>query len=237
MTLDDFVLPVPWWNRDIWTCGHHWSGREPATYRFDPAVSRRPHTGIDLAAPQGTAIVAPAPGIVTSSGWSNAAAGYVVSIRHDVIYQGAPRRVWSRHCHCLATGLARVGKAVAAGERVASVGSTGASAGPHDHHSLFLDVEFPNWQTQRHLMLDPEPVYSPGKALLMMEGHPYPEDVKRLQRRLNAVGYDPPLDVDGDYGPETSTAVRWFQTKVHLHVSGEASPITLAILFSRRVPA
>lgn len=233
-TLSDFINPVPEWNRNIWQAGHFWSGRQPSTYRFDPVRSVRPHTGIDLAAPSGSPILAPADGLVTFSGWSNAAAGYVVSIRHQIQLRGQVRFLWSRHCHCLPNGLMPRGRQVDQGQQVALVGSTGASAGAHDHACLFLDVEYPAWQTQRHLMLDPEPVYAPGGYELMQQGHPFPEDVRRVQRRLNIAGYEPALKVDGDYGPATAAAVRWFQEKMKIHVSGEASPITLVFLFGRQ---
>lgn len=230
------ILPVPAWDRRIWTAGHFWSGRGPSTWRYQRGVNERPHTGIDLAAPSGSEIVAPEDGLVTFSGWTRGGGGYTVAVRHRLPWRGVPTFIWSRHCHCLPTGMAPRGEFIQRGGQIARVGSTGASAGPHDHHSLIVGKEWADWRTERDLFIDPEPVYLHGEALLMQQGHPWPEDVERLQRRLNQIGYTPVLRVDGDYGAATAAAVAWWQGKARLHQSGEASPITLATLFARRTP-
>jgi len=237
LTVADLLNPAARWDGHIWSCGHHWSGRQPSTYRFVDGYSARPHTGIDLAAPSGSPLVAPADGVVTVSGFSNDSAGYVVAVRHRLLWRDEPEDIWSRHCHCLRSGLAPKGSYVEAGAQIALCGSTGESGGPHDHYSLIIGKEWADWRTEPERFIDPEPIVDPGGALLMSPGYPYPEDVKRLQRRLNTVGYTPPLKIDGDYGKATGVAVKWFQTKAGLHPSGEANPITLAVLFARKVIA
>ncbi len=58
------------------------------------------------------------------------------------------------------------------------------------------------------------------------------DGVKALQAALNATGYQPPLEVDGEFGPLTLTAVYWFQASSQdslgrpLEVDGEAGPLT-----------
>jgi lysozyme len=51
-----------------------------------------------------------------------------------------------------------------------------------------------------------------------------------VQTKLNAVGANPQLDVDGDLGPATSAAIKAFQTSHGLVPDGIAGPQTLAAL-------
>lgn len=51
-----------------------------------------------------------------------------------------------------------------------------------------------------------------------------------LQNLLNAAGDDPPVAVDGSYGPATAVAVRAFQQRRGLVVDGIAGPLTMAVL-------
>ena len=46
------------------------------------------------------------------------------------------------------------------------------------------------------------------------------DDVKRLQQAINAAGMQPPLVVDGKFGPKTAAAVRWYQGQNGLTVDG-----------------
>ncbi|HZG35514.1 MAG TPA: peptidoglycan-binding domain-containing protein [Gaiellaceae bacterium] len=45
--------------------------------------------------------------------------------------------------------------------------------------------------------------------------------VKQQQLAVNSLGYAPPLDVDGDWGPKTAAGVKWLQQKVGAGVDGE----------------
>lgn len=83
-----------------------------------------PHTGIDLAAPTGTAIVAVSGGTVTHSGYYGAC-GLTVEIQLE---DG-----WSmRYCHQSSVAV-QVGQQVSPGQLIGYVGSTGNSTGPHLH--------------------------------------------------------------------------------------------------------
>ncbi|MEU1895995.1 peptidoglycan-binding protein [Streptomyces pristinaespiralis] len=48
------------------------------------------------------------------------------------------------------------------------------------------------------------------------------------QRAVNGLGYTPPLDVDGLFGPLTNTGVKWLQTKVGVSADGLWGPLTEA---------
>jgi hypothetical protein len=50
--------------------------------------------------------------------------------------------------------------------------------------------------------------------------------VKVLQAALNRAGYAPKLEVDGEFGPLTLAAVKWFQTRMKIEVDGIVGPIT-----------
>lgn len=53
-----------------------------------------------------------------------------------------------------------------------------------------------------------------------------PVRVKWLQTALNLLGANPPLDVDGEYGPNTKTAVLQFQETHRLVADGWAGDVT-----------
>src|SRR5215470_12736399 len=57
-----------------------------------------------------------------------------------------------------------------------------------------------------------------------------PIRIKWLQTALNALGANPPLDVDGEYGPMTKDAVLQFQTTHELVADGWAGDLTRAAL-------
>ncbi|MGL6133051.1 MAG: peptidoglycan DD-metalloendopeptidase family protein [Prochlorococcaceae cyanobacterium] len=88
------------------------------------------HTGIDLAAPTGTPVVASLGGKVVSSGEAGGY-GLVVELEHD-----NPRRR-TLYAH-LSELYLKSGDRVRQGEVIGRVGSTGLSTGPHLHFELRL---------------------------------------------------------------------------------------------------
>jgi len=71
----------------------------------------------------------------------------------------------------------------------------------------------------------------PGGAVPTPASLATPDDgVRWLQQALNDLGFTPKLDVDGDYGANTTNAVKWFQRLEGLGVDGAAGPITRAAL-------
>ncbi len=90
----------------------------------------RPHLGVDLAAPSGTRITAPARGRVTFAG-RKFALGMVVEIDHG-------GGVTTRYAHCRSIQV-QAGQIVAFGAQIATVGSTGLSTGPHLHYEVLIN--------------------------------------------------------------------------------------------------
>lgn len=85
------------------------------------------HTGMDIAAPTGTAIYASDAGKVTFSGWKGSY-GYMVIINHGNGYE-----TYYGHCSKL---LVKAGETVSKGDLIARVGSTGNSTGSHCHFEV-----------------------------------------------------------------------------------------------------
>ena len=108
--------------------GFRWpaTGRISGVYgsqRILNGEPRRPHYGIDIAAPAGTRVVAPADGVVTL-------------VHPDMFFSGGTLIV--DHGHGLSSAflhLSRIlvekGERVVQGQPIAEVGSTGRSTGPH----------------------------------------------------------------------------------------------------------
>ncbi len=234
--LRDWTCPVPepLGGDGRWHAGHLWSGRDPACPRYDlpPAGVHpsRPHLGLDIAGIEGSLLLAPDDGVCVEWGY-NSGAGYYVTLRHRVRWGHGLLEVFSRQCHCLPDQIIQADDVVLQGEPIAFLGSTGGSASPHDHTTIMLTPTLPS---SRSLFLDPEPVYYQGRSEFMQQGHPYPEEVRKVQRRLNSLGYTPALTPDGDYGAKTAAAVKWFQSRVGIEAHGACSELTLALLFAAR---
>jgi murein DD-endopeptidase MepM/ murein hydrolase activator NlpD len=100
-------------------------------YRIDPFTGLRSfHDGIDFPTEVGTAIVAAASGKVVYAGWQPQY-GKIVEIDHG-------NGLVSRYAHCSQVYV-REGDLVVRGQRVAAVGSTGRSTGPHLHFEVRLN--------------------------------------------------------------------------------------------------
>jgi murein DD-endopeptidase MepM/ murein hydrolase activator NlpD len=99
-----------------------------AASRFHPLLEIfRAHKGVDVSAPAGTRIVAPAAGRVTYVGW-RFGYGLTVEIQHS-------GDVLTRYAHCR-TSRVHVGDQVVAGQEIATVGSSGLATGPHVHFEV-----------------------------------------------------------------------------------------------------
>lgn len=97
-------------------------------YRIDPINGRQKmHAGLDITAPPGTPVRAPADGIVSFAGWDDQF-GKLVSIDHGY-------GVLSRYAHNSQI-FVQVGQKVSRYDVIAAVGSTGRSTGPHLHYEV-----------------------------------------------------------------------------------------------------
>jgi murein DD-endopeptidase MepM/ murein hydrolase activator NlpD len=101
------------------------------TRRHPIAEVERPHQGIDIAAPAGTPIMAPARGVVRYAGDRGGGYGRVVELDHG-------HGVITRFAHASRI-LVQDGQHVERGQVIAEVGSTGLSTGPHLHYEVLLD--------------------------------------------------------------------------------------------------
>ena len=88
------------------------------------------HTGIDIGAPLGSPIYAAAAGVVEKTGTSRSLGNYLM-LRH-----GTSTVTTYSHCSKI---LVKEGEAVACGQNIALVGSSGVSTGPHLHFECIVD--------------------------------------------------------------------------------------------------
>ena len=110
-TFDGYVWPA----QGVLTSGYGW--------RWG-----RLHKGIDIAAPVGTPIFAAASGKVISAGWNSGGYGNLVKIRHldgSVTLYAHNNRI-----------SVRKGQKVTQGQKIAEMGNTGFSTGPHLHFEI-----------------------------------------------------------------------------------------------------
>lgn len=120
----------------IWPC--------PASHRitsnFGPrsapiAGASTYHKGIDIGASSGSAIIAAASGRVTTSAYNGSAGNYVV-ISHG-------NGISTVYMHASALYVSE-GEMVSQGQKIAAVGSTGYSTGPHLHFGVMVNGSYVN---------------------------------------------------------------------------------------------
>lgn len=98
--------------------------------RFHPILQVfRAHQGVDLAAPMGTRIIAPAAGTVASVGRR---LGYGLTI--EIVHSGG---VVTRYAHCR-SALVQRGDVVAMGQAIGTVGESGLATAPHLHFEVLV---------------------------------------------------------------------------------------------------
>ena len=88
----------------------------------------RAHKGVDIAAPKGTGVFTAAEGEVIRTGYEPGGYGNFIEVRH-------PNGMSTVYGHLSRIDVGH-GEAVAAGQRIGLVGSTGYSTGPHLHFEV-----------------------------------------------------------------------------------------------------
>lgn len=134
--------------RADWSQGFIWpaQGRLSGFYGSQRVLNgepRRPHYGVDVAAPTGTPVMAPAAGIVTLAHADMYYSGGTIIIDHGL-------GLSSTFLHLSAVDVT-VGTTVAQGDLIGKIGATGRATGPH------LDWRM-NWLDKR---VDPQPLVGP----------------------------------------------------------------------------
>lgn len=105
-----------------------WPGNGPITSSFGPRWGRA-HTGIDIDAPTGSAVIAPQRGTVTLAGWKN---GYGLTV---IVDHG--EGITSLNAHLSSVGVA-VGQVVEQGRYLGAVGATGNVTAANLHYEVHV---------------------------------------------------------------------------------------------------
>lgn len=122
--MDDWIWPLQGYSRVTSCFG----------LRIDPVYGgQRFHSGLDVAAPAGAELVAPAPGLITSAG-SDKVCGIFVVIKHSGGYK-------THFCH-LSESTVSLLQFVKQGQPIGKVGSTGKSTGPHMHIGMLRGGDY-----------------------------------------------------------------------------------------------
>ncbi len=106
------------------------SGIITSRFAASSRIRSSAHTGLDIATSTGTPVVAASSGKVTFSGWKGSY-GKMIVITHSNGVQ-----TYYAHCNAL---YASVGQTVSQGQKIAAVGSTGNSTGPHLHFEIRIN--------------------------------------------------------------------------------------------------
>ncbi len=115
--------------------------------RFHPILhTSRPHEGIDVSAPMGAPIVAPAAGVVVRVAVENGY-GNVLEVDHG-------NGLVTKYAHCSRV-LVKEGQHLRRGQSIAAVGNSGLATGPHLHYEIHLNGK----------VVDPLTYVLPGTAI------------------------------------------------------------------------
>ena len=142
--------------------------------RLHPVLKiRRPHHGIDYAAPSGTPVHTVGDGVVIKKGYQKRGGGNYIKIKHNGTYSTT-----YMHLKGFAKGM-KVGKHVKQGDLIGYVGQTGLATGPH------LDFRF----YRNGKAVNPLKVESPpSKPIDSVYRTRFDKVVKLYKARLDTIG-------------------------------------------------
>ena len=113
----------------LWPVAGQISSRFGATRLSADAGGPRPHRGVDISAPTGTPIIAPADGVIRLAG-EGLDLGRLIIIDHGYGFS-------TKYGH-LKKYFVQTGDKVRKGQTIGAVGSSGASTGPHLHYEVHI---------------------------------------------------------------------------------------------------
>ena len=118
----------------IWPCPQATVLTSPFGMRLHPIYKvNKLHSGVDMAAPGGSPILAAADGYVLRAGWQSSMGNYVMLAHSDSLV--------TVYMHASALYV-KAGDTVTAGTTIAAVGSTGDSTGNHLHFSVRVNGQY-----------------------------------------------------------------------------------------------
>lgn len=113
----------------LWPVFGRITSRFGETRQSVPSGGEKPHRGLDIAAPVGTAILAPADGVVNFAGWETNY-GRLMCIDHGHGFS-------TLYGH-LQVVFVKSGEKVRKGQTIAAIGLSGNTNGPHLHYVVFF---------------------------------------------------------------------------------------------------
>lgn len=109
----------------VWPVPEYQEVAETFGTRVHPITGKESnHDGVDISAPEGVAVLAVRSGTVAETGWDDTDGNYILLDHGDGL---------TTLYGCLSTVSVQTGQAVAQGDVLGAVGSTGTATGPHLH--------------------------------------------------------------------------------------------------------
>ncbi|GAB3046621.1 peptidoglycan DD-metalloendopeptidase family protein [Sediminivirga luteola] len=180
----------------------------------DTAGRQYPHAGWDIANPTGTPIYAAAAGTVVRRGWN------VITGRTGnglVVSHGS--NVYTYYGHLSAFRVSQ-GASVKAGQRIGDMGATGNVTGPHLHFevqtgSIGSDTNPRTYLSNRGSQIG-------GSQWPALDPEARGERARAIQYLLRQRGRS--VTIDGYMGPQTTSAVKSWQSSQGLVADGQIGP-------------
>lgn len=149
-----------WQTKFIWPADGPISGVYGSQRIYNGIDKGSAHLGVDVAAPKGAPVLAPAGGVVKLAGSDFQLEGGLLILDHGY-------GIYSSFLHLSRIDV-KPGDVVRQGQQIAAVGGTGRATGPHLHWNL-------NWNSEKldvQLLMPPRPGLKPAPLKPMMTPEP-----------------------------------------------------------------